>query len=49
LVVDFLDAAELGDGLRMIVHAEVDVAVVCAAVAPAIADDEVSVRGEEGF
>ena len=40
LVVDFLDAAEFGDGLRMIVHAEVDVAVVCAAVAPAVADDE---------
>ena len=40
LVVDFLDAAEFGDGLRVIVDAEVDVAVVCAAVAPAIADDE---------
>lgn len=40
LVVDFLDAAEFGDGLGMVVDAEVDVAVVCAAVAPAIADDE---------
>ena len=40
LVVDFLDAAEFVDGLRVIVDAEVDVAVVCAAVAPAIADDE---------
>ena len=38
--MDFLDAAEFGDGLRVIVDAEVDVAVVCAAVAPAIADDE---------